>query len=207
MDLTPRQIEILHAATTLIGDKGMKNLTMKRLAHVMGFSEPALYRHFKNKEEILRFLLLYYMGELNRSMRLRFTGDATGLDRLRALVSFQFEYFQRYPALVLVIFSETSLRHNEVLSVTVLELLQNKRKLIESMLCAGQTDGSIRKDLPETQLAVIIMGSLRLTILHWRLSDFKDDLTRLGEELWKTLYTLLTSQNESFHQMPQVQTS
>ncbi|MCB0409114.1 MAG: helix-turn-helix transcriptional regulator, partial [Flavobacteriales bacterium] len=48
MNYSDRQIEIIVAATKLISEKGIQNLTTKNLAAEMSFSEPALYRHFKN---------------------------------------------------------------------------------------------------------------------------------------------------------------
>ena len=60
MNYSKRQIEIIEAATILIGQKGIQNLTTKNLAAEIGFSEPALYRHFKNKSDILQSVLVYY---------------------------------------------------------------------------------------------------------------------------------------------------
>ncbi|MBK7754593.1 MAG: helix-turn-helix transcriptional regulator [Flavobacteriales bacterium] len=51
MDIKPRQLEIMEAAGQLMTESGYAALTTKRLAERMGFSEPALYRHFKNKED------------------------------------------------------------------------------------------------------------------------------------------------------------
>ena len=60
MDFTKRQIEIIDASKDLIGKKGLQNLTIKNLAKKMSFSEPALYRHFKDKTSILKALLLFH---------------------------------------------------------------------------------------------------------------------------------------------------
>ena len=60
MTFTKRQIEIIDASKDLIGEKGVQNLTIKNLAKKMSFSEPALYRHFKDKTQILKGLLLFH---------------------------------------------------------------------------------------------------------------------------------------------------
>ena len=56
-----RQQEIIESAGKLLMQKGVKGLTTKNLALEMNFSESALYRHFKNKEDII-VLLLDYLG-------------------------------------------------------------------------------------------------------------------------------------------------
>ena len=58
MIFTKRQIEVIDASKDLIGEKGVQNLTIKNLAKKMSFTEPALYRHFKDKTQILTGLLL-----------------------------------------------------------------------------------------------------------------------------------------------------
>ena len=65
MIMTERQIEILHETKELIGEKGIQNFTIKNLASKMSFSEPAIYRHFKDKTEILTSLLKYNSKIIN----------------------------------------------------------------------------------------------------------------------------------------------
>ena len=50
---TERQQEIINVALKLINEKGIQGLTMKNLSKEIGISEPAIYRHFENKIEIL----------------------------------------------------------------------------------------------------------------------------------------------------------
>ncbi|HJN63434.1 MAG TPA: TetR/AcrR family transcriptional regulator, partial [Flavobacteriales bacterium] len=59
MNFTKRQIEILDVSKDLIGTKGIQNLTIKNIANKMSFSEPAIYRHFKDKTEIIKSVLLF----------------------------------------------------------------------------------------------------------------------------------------------------
>ena len=61
MDIKPRQLEIIEVAGKLLTNSGINGLTIKNLANEMNFSEGAIYRHFKNKEEIMP--LLRYLHE------------------------------------------------------------------------------------------------------------------------------------------------
>ncbi|HET9211353.1 MAG TPA: TetR/AcrR family transcriptional regulator [Thermoanaerobaculia bacterium] len=54
---TPRQEEILDRTFELVRESGLANLTMKKVADRMGFTEPALYRHFPNKQALVLGLL------------------------------------------------------------------------------------------------------------------------------------------------------
>lgn len=50
---TARQEEILDRAIELIRDSGLAGLTMKKVAERVGFTEPAVYRHFPTKQALL----------------------------------------------------------------------------------------------------------------------------------------------------------
>ena len=64
MELTRRQQEIVRTALELIAAGGIRNLTIRNLADRLGLTEPAIYRHFRNKAEIVRTLI----GEFDRGI-------------------------------------------------------------------------------------------------------------------------------------------
>ena len=191
MKFTPRQTEIINAATELIGEGGVQNLTTKRLAAKMGFSEPALYRHFKDKNDILRSILLYFKGNMGEGLNQVLLENKTGLEKVMDIISYQFNFFIKFPAVIMVIFSETSFQDDENLSITVKNIVDDKRRIIKEILLAGQKDKSIRGDIGIDQLTNIIMGSMRISVLNWRLHGFDFNLQKEGEELQKTIKVLL----------------
>lgn len=191
MNYSDRQIEIIVAATKLISERGIQNLTTKNLAAEMGFSEPALYRHFKNKTDILKSVLLYYRHQLKIGLENILSEKTTGVEKINGLIDFQFYHFTKHPAIVMVIFSETSFQYEDSLSNTVLMLLNQKKVMLESIIQKGQQDKSIRDDIKSAQLADIIMGSMRFTILRWRLNEFNFDLIKEGKLLWIAISKLL----------------
>jgi len=191
MNYTTRQIEIIKAASELIGEKGIQNLTTKRLAAKMNFSEPALYRHFKGKTEILLSLLSYYIDEMKEGLTEVLNGEESGAEMIDKVISFQFNHFSKNPAIVMVIFSETSFQYEQKLSEKVLTILHQKKELLSEIIEKGQQDQSIRNDIEKEYLSDIIMGSLRFTILRWRLTNFSFDLNNEGKMLSETLNKLL----------------
>ena len=52
-NFTKRQTQIIQASVAIIATKGIQGLTMKKIAASIGISEPAIYRHFASKNEIL----------------------------------------------------------------------------------------------------------------------------------------------------------
>ncbi|MFT7611859.1 MAG: TetR/AcrR family fatty acid metabolism transcriptional regulator [Parvicellaceae bacterium] len=191
MGLSKRQIEIIEAATSLIGKGGVQTLTTKALAAEIGFSEPALYRHFTDKNEIVKSVLLYYKDVLRKGLTKVIESERSGTDKIKAMIDFQFNHFTKFPAVIMVIFSETSFQHDNQLSETVLSIMLQKSKLVTNMIESGQKEGTIRSDIAPDQLAKVVMGSMRLTILKWRLSNFNFDLIEEGKTLCTTIELLI----------------
>lgn len=192
MEYTARQIEIINAATELINQGGIQQLTTKALAEKMGFSEPAIYRHFKNKTDILSSVLNYFGLGLKSKMSELIQSQNKGKDKLKQIIDFQFEHFSNHPAIVMVIFAETSFQYEEKLSSAVHNILIHKKERVETIIKQGQKDGSIRADVSAKQTSSIFMGSMRFTILQWRLNNYSYDLKKEGSMLWFSLEKLLT---------------
>jgi len=55
--ITPRQEEILDRTLELVREGGLANLTMKKVAERVGFTEPALYRYYPTKQALVLGLL------------------------------------------------------------------------------------------------------------------------------------------------------
>ncbi len=191
MKFTSRQTDIINAATELIGENGVQRLTTKSLAARIGFSEPALYRHFKDKNEILRSILLHFKGTMGEGLKQIIYSEKTGLEKLSDIVSYQFNFFVKFPAVIMVIFSETSFQNNKNLSRTVKSILDNKREIVLDIVKSGQKDKSIRNDLDFEQITNIVMGSMRVTVLNWRLSDYNFDLLEESKKLITTIKKIL----------------
>ncbi len=65
---TPRQAEILDRAAELVAESGLAQLTMKRLAERVGFTEPAIYRHYAGKSALLVAMIERLGGRLLETM-------------------------------------------------------------------------------------------------------------------------------------------
>ena len=191
MIFTERQLEIIDASKYLIGRKGIQNLTIKNLAKKMDFSEPALYRHFKDKTEILKALLLFHREIIKNGIFEILESDKSSIVKFQEILKFKFAHIEKNPALVMVIFSETSFQYSSVLSSVVAKIMEQRSKKIIDLLREGQKNNEIRNDVGAEQLATIIMGGIRKIILSWKLGDFKSDLKLEGEKLWITIEKLI----------------
>lgn len=189
MNYTKRQIEILDASKELIGAKGIQNLTIKNIANKLSFSEPAIYRHFKDKTEIIKSVLIFQREIIKNGIFKIIESDISSIEKLKTIVDFQFNHFKKNPSIITIIFSESSFQY--FVAEVIRKMIKKRNQKLIQILKDGQIEGGIRNDISAKQLATIIMGSMRLTVLNWKLSNFETDLAKQGKELWQTIEKLI----------------
>jgi len=181
-EFTDRQVEIMEAATLRISKFGIQNLTIKTLAEDIGLSEPALYRHFKSKNEILWSLLEYFKSEMsNRIQSLPFKPSDSESDKLRAIFNSQLKTFVNKPAIVSVIFAESIFHYEENLSLKVVEIMDMMQDVVKANIKKGQELEQYNKLISASTLTTILMGGMRMTVLKWKLSGHKSNLVKEGK--------------------------
>ncbi|MCO5269033.1 MAG: TetR/AcrR family transcriptional regulator [Brumimicrobium sp.] len=183
-EFTERQIEIMEAATNRISKYGIQNLTIKTLAEDIGLSEPALYRHFKSKNEILLSVLEYFKMEMqNRIQSIQFKEDDSYAERLRLIFNSQLQTFTDKPAIVSVIFAESIFHFDENLSNKVAEIMDLMQNYVLENVKNGQENGQYSKVIGASTLTTIIIGGMRMTVLKWKLSGHKSNLMKDGKSV------------------------
>jgi len=191
-DFTERQIEIMEAATLRIDKFGIQELTIKNLASDLSLSEAALYRHFKSKNEILLGLLTYFILEMNERLALIIEDkEKQPSELLKKVFVSQLNTFVQKPAIVSVIFSEGIFQFNKELSdkvSTMMALMQNN---IHALVTRGQNEGVYGKLLGADTITTIIMGSMRMVVLKWKLSGNKSNLVNDGKNVLNGLLKML----------------
>jgi len=179
---TQRQIEIIEAATERIDKHGIQNLTIKNLAADIGLSEPALYRHFKSKNEILLGLLTYFISEMKtRLVQIIDTPHESVADELRDIFISQLQTFVKKPAIISVIFSESIFHFDKALSEKVNEIMSLMQEYILTNIKKGHQKNNYTKTINASTITTIIIGSMRLTVLKWKLSGHRSNLVKDGK--------------------------
>ncbi|WP_017258285.1 TetR/AcrR family transcriptional regulator [Pedobacter arcticus] len=195
-NFTDRQIEIIEAATARIDKYGIQNLTIKNLAADIGLSEPALYRHFASKNEILLGLLNYFIAEMkNRIQGIAMNPNNTEGNNLRAIFNSQLLAFTNKPAIVSVIFAESIFHFDDGLSAKVAEIMDLMHKYVSDNIKSGQESGKYSKLIGVSTLTTIIIGSIRLTVLKWKLSGHKSNLLKEGNAVLDGILKMIENKN------------
>ena len=183
-NFSERQIQIIETATKRIDKHGIQELTIKNLANDLELSEAALYRHFKSKNEILLGMLSYFIIEMKEKINKIIANETKKpCVILRDVFNNQLNTFTQNPAIVSVVFSEGIFQFNNELSNKLSEMMDLMQEKISEIVKRGQEEECFNKLLSPGVATTMIMGSMRMVVLKWKLSGNKSNLVKDGQTM------------------------
>jgi AcrR family transcriptional regulator len=190
--ITERQQEIIETALGLINEKGIQGLTIKNLSKKLGITEPAIYRHFENKIQILIALLDLLKRNTSGIFESELNADEPTVQKIERLFEKHFKSFAEMPSLASVVFSEEMFRNEELLIGKISEIIEANNKILLTILKYGQQKSEIRSDMDAEHLVIFIMGALRLFVKKWQFSGFAFNLESEGTKLIESVKRLIS---------------
>ena len=189
--MTERQSEIIEKSIDIIATKGIQGLTIKNLSKSIGISEPAIYRHFESKTDILMTILNNFKSMAEMLLEMMDSYEGTAGEKIGFMFSKMLGLFTETPSMVSVIFSEEIFKNDNTLKAKILEILNLHTETIEKIIRKGQKEKNVRTDIDVKNLALLVMGSLRLLVKRWDLQNHRFDLKKEGNKLITMLGKIL----------------
>ncbi|MBT5759654.1 MAG: TetR/AcrR family transcriptional regulator, partial [Candidatus Marinimicrobia bacterium] len=102
---TERQNQIIQESIQLIAEKGIQGLTIKNISKAIGISEPAIYRHFENKDDIILAIISTMKQNTEEELSHVDENNPT-IDKIKKMIQGHTDRFIKNPSLTAIIFSE-----------------------------------------------------------------------------------------------------
>ncbi len=184
-----RQAMIIDEAIKIIHAEGYQSFSIRELAKKVKISEPAIYRHFLNKEDII-LGILNRMLDFDHLLEKEILTKKTAQNKIRQFIQFHFDFLEKNLEMTSILFAEDMFDQSEVLRKRLLFIIQKRRSLLTTLIEEGKSNQEI-VDADTQDLLTIILGMIRMTVLEWRLSNFSFSLTQRGNNAVKTLDRLI----------------
>lgn len=189
-----RREQITQATFNVIARQGVKGLTVAAIAKQTGISEANLYRHFKNKDDILRQAVENVgAGLLENLRRIQGASSDEPLVRLRNLFRMHLGYIVENEGIPRLVFSEEIHLGNHEFREKLLNAINSYAQGVESFVREGQTKGSIHSEADASAVALTFIGMIQISTLKWSLNDFSFCLIDEGMRLWDNFERCITS--------------
>jgi AcrR family transcriptional regulator len=157
---------------------------MATLAHHVGLVPSAIYRHFKNKEDVIEGILDFIHDGLYGIV-----GEVDGegpdtLKCLRDLLRRHVGFIRENSAIHRIVFSEDVYAGAPERKRRLYRLIKGYLDRIGEIIRRGQGAGCIRSDISSETIATMFLGLIQPAALLWQISEGAFDVTKHAEKAW-----------------------
>ncbi len=184
-----RQDMIIDEAIKIIHTGGYQSFSIRKLAKNVKISEPAIYRHFLNKEDII-LGIMNRMLDFDHQLEKELLARKTAKVKIKHFILFHFEFLENNYEMTSILFAEDIFNQSEILKNRLNFIIQKRKNLLKSILEEAKNEGEI-VSVDTADLLTIILGMIRIIVLEWRLSSFSFSLAERGKKVLKTLDELI----------------
>ncbi len=180
-----RQDQIAEAALAIVGSGGVRALNVAAVAKMVGIVPSAVYRHYKNKNEIVGAVLQLIQQRLNAHFKEVIDQDADAIDKLHRLFCRHIELISGNNAIPRIIFSEEVIGGIPEKRQQLYGIIRDVLRNVAAIVTAGQRQGTIRRNVPPENVAVAFLGMIQPAAVIWNLSDGDFDLITHSRHAWQ----------------------
>ena len=183
-DTEVRQEQIAQAALEIIGTEGVHALSIAGIAQRVGIVPSAVYRHCSGKDEILDAVLDLLGKRLQANVAAAREESPDALGRLESLLTSHARLLAGNRAIPHVVFSGGIYSGHPARKQRVREVMERYLAEIGTLVQEGQRDGSIRKDIPPQNAAVMFLGMVLPAAVLWTVSEGGFDVVAHAQRAW-----------------------
>ncbi len=166
-------------------------MTIRKIAKRMELTEPAIYRHFKNKQDIVISLLNYADYHVNRVFNDIPEDKANYFAVLEHVFEAHLTLFENNRNLSTVIFSEEYFANDTVSAGVAKKILLNTEEKIQRIIKKGQESEQIRSDLTPEYICFLYMSIIRFLVQKWRLTQYEFEIKGKGQNYFQQVKKMI----------------
>jgi AcrR family transcriptional regulator len=175
-EILKRKEKIIITAIDLLDEAGINGLTTKEIARRQNITEPAIYKQFSSKKDIVMAILerSALFDELIENTML--DNDITGKAGILYFVKAYAEYFQNYPQITTPLFSFDMFRYDADLQKKMQDIINARVKILFEFVVKGVEMGEFSTISDPQALADALFGVIWSTTFIWQMGGCTFDL-------------------------------
>lgn len=197
LDTEIRREQIAEAVLGFVAEHGVNRLSMAGVARRVGLVPSGIYRHFRNKDEMLLAALDRMDARLQANLRAAAEAFADPVEQLRDLLMRHVRVIREGRAVPRIIFSDDAHGGHPERKQRVQKILGAYLGRIADLVRQGQQQGRIRADLDPTTAALMWIGMVVPAAILWHTTEGSFDVTRHAERAWQMFYRAIAAEEPS----------
>jgi AcrR family transcriptional regulator len=179
-----RKKQIIAAARKLIVKKGSEHLTVRAIAKEVNITEAAIYRHFKNKKEILSFLMSQITTSMLEEIDRASSERSPSLETVHDILMLHLSKIEQARGMSFQIIAEVISFGDKNLNREVYENINIYIEKLKELIKEGVGAGFIRDDIDLDSCAMLLFCMIQGMVNVWALGRYGFDLSDKFEVLW-----------------------
>lgn len=186
-----RRAEIANAAGAVMVRRGSEHITIKEIAKEIRVSEGAIYRHFRNKRDILSLLLEHAEASLSNDIERSFSPGRTPLQILEHAMKNHISSIEQRNGVSFQVIAEVVSLGDKRLNRQASGALERYTGRMRDLVAEGVKAREIRDRVDPETAARLIASVIQGLVNSWSLSNCGFDLEERYQLLWRILRSAL----------------
>jgi AcrR family transcriptional regulator len=185
---------IMSAALDILGKEGFEKATMRSIADKANVTTSIIYRHFKNKDDLVITLLSTIIQRTSHELNMYLAGLTNTKTKIYRMTKYYLNFFQNNIPIAQLVYASTNLGYwyeNRQAYQTARESGTILTKIIQE----GQKSGDLRDDLNLFVTSHMYYGALRYLIVSWLYNRNSYQLSDLARQFTEGFYGGISSIN------------
>jgi len=158
---------------------------VNELAGRVGVTEAALYKHVKNKDEILLLLVAEIGESLFAAISDATSSDRSAIEKLEHMLQLHLSYAEARRGVSFVIISEALRFGAPEVRTAARKLVDDYVKLVSDIIKSGQDAGEIDRSADSEAAAVMFFGMVEASVTRWLFDESLHPLEEKGAAMWR----------------------
>ncbi len=169
-----RREQIINAARKLVIKYGSENVTIRRIAVEVGFSEAAVYRHFKSKKDILLLLIESIENSLLSDLQ-ACNGENDTFTKIEDILIRHLSSVEMRRGVAFQVIAEIVSLGDKKLNRRIFDTVDRYISELTKILNRAQEKGQLRNDLDTEAAAMILFSVVQGLSNVWTLQNYNFD--------------------------------
>jgi AcrR family transcriptional regulator len=191
VDTEIRKEQIAQAALSIIATRGMRGLSVARVAKKVGIVPSGIYRHFKNKDQMIKAVFDLIEDMLLGNVTTVCLETADSIERLRLLLLRHIRLLREIQAIPRMVFSDEVSGGEPGKKAQAFRIIKRYLDKVAVIIYQGQKEGVIRPGINPEVAAVMFLGLIQPAAVLWHLSEGAFDAEKHAEKAWQVFRTAL----------------
>lgn len=170
-DIVKRKESIIITAIEVLYEAGINGMTIKEIATRQNISEPAIYRHFNGKNEIIKEIFRRYSIYDEVIKNTIVDNKMEGKEAIKYFCKAYAEYYQNYPEITTIMFSFDTFKYYEDINEKMKNIMEDRYNLLFSFVSKAIEKEEIPFNKSIEVLTDSIFSILWGTTFLWRMKN------------------------------------